>query len=407
MAEYIENVLGQTSKLDWAMPFQRTGAFPLDRSTLFSSLADAQAYAKGDGSDERSLGGAAYVGQVISVFEGGVATAYLIANKGVLTKLAATTSTGDLAADIVALQGALASLTNDVKANKEALKNVYTKSETDSAISAAVTNANHLKRKVVGNVDEVEADKNNADALQYIYMVKTGLESDDNKYREYIVVEDESGNRSVEKVGDWEVDLSGYAKTEDVNKELAKKADSDKVYTKEQADQAISGAIEAAIGEDSPSEIKKELDDYKTSNDAAVKKNTDAIDANSDKISALEKIGAEKNIIASVSSDFAISDLRELSLNNISIAKVTNLQDTLNGYSDRITTLESTINTTTTGLKDRVTSLETKISNLGDTYVSIGDFNTVIGNLENMKSTGRKVLEDIDALQELMTWKNI
>lgn len=407
MAEYIENVLEQTSKLDWAMPFQRTGAFPLDRSTLFSSLADAQAYAKGDGSDERSLGGAAYVGQVISVFEGGVATAYLIANKGVLTKLAATTSTGDLAADIVALQGALASLTDDVKANKTALENVYTKSETDTAISVAVTNANHLKRKVVGSVDEVEADKDNADALQYIYMVKTGLESDDNKYREYIVVEDESGNRSVEKVGDWEVDLSDYAKTEDVNKELAKKADSDKVYTKEQADQAISEAIDVAIGEDAPSEIKKELDEYKASNDIAVKKNTDAIDANSDKIAALEKVGAEKNVITSVSSDFAVSDLRELSLNNISIAKVTNLQDTLDGYSDRITTLESAINTTTTGLKDRVTSLETKISNLEDTYVTINDFNTVIGSLEDMKTTGRKVLEDIDTLQELMTWKNI
>ena len=407
MAEYIENVLEQTSKLDWAMPFQRTGAFPLDRSTLFSSLADAQAYAKGDGSDERSLGGAAYVGQVISVFEGGVATAYLIANKGVLTKLAATTSTGDLAADIVALQGALASLTDDVKANKTALENVYTKSETDTAISVAVTNANHLKRKVVGSVDEVEADKDNADALQYIYMVKTGLESDDNKYREYIVVEDESGNRSVEKVGDWEVDLSDYAKTEDVNKELAKKADSDKVYTKEQADQAISEAIDVAIGEDAPSEIKKELDEYKASNDIAVKKNADAIDANSDKIAALEKVGAEKNVITSVSSDFAVSDLRELSLNNISIAKVTNLQDTLDGYSDRITTLESAINTTTTGLKDRVTSLETKISNLEDTYVTINDFNTVIGSLEDMKTTGRKVLEDIDTLQELMTWKNI
>ena len=32
MANYKENF---ASKLDWAMPFQRTGAFPLDRSNLF------------------------------------------------------------------------------------------------------------------------------------------------------------------------------------------------------------------------------------------------------------------------------------------------------------------------------------------------------------------------------------
>ena len=33
------------SKLDWAMPFQRTGKFPLDRSSIFSSYADALKYA--------------------------------------------------------------------------------------------------------------------------------------------------------------------------------------------------------------------------------------------------------------------------------------------------------------------------------------------------------------------------
>ena len=57
------------SKLDWAFAFQRTGAFPLDRSSLFSSFADAEAYARGDKSDERVLGGTSYVGQPISVYD--------------------------------------------------------------------------------------------------------------------------------------------------------------------------------------------------------------------------------------------------------------------------------------------------------------------------------------------------
>ena len=68
MTDYISNVVNQTSKLDWAFPFQRTGAFPIDRSSLFSSLEDAIAYASGVGNDERALGGTSYIGQPISVY---------------------------------------------------------------------------------------------------------------------------------------------------------------------------------------------------------------------------------------------------------------------------------------------------------------------------------------------------
>ena len=69
MSEYIFDVVSQTSKLDWAYAFQRTGAFPLDRTSLFSSLADAETYAKGDESDARKVGGVSYVGQPVSVYD--------------------------------------------------------------------------------------------------------------------------------------------------------------------------------------------------------------------------------------------------------------------------------------------------------------------------------------------------
>ena len=69
MSEYIFDVVSQTSKLDWAYAFQRTGAFPLDRTSLFSSLVDAEAYAKGDESDARKVGGVSYVGQPVSVYD--------------------------------------------------------------------------------------------------------------------------------------------------------------------------------------------------------------------------------------------------------------------------------------------------------------------------------------------------
>jgi hypothetical protein len=80
-----------------------------------------------------------------------------------------------------------------------------------------------LKRKVVDQIEDINLDE--ADADQYIYMIPSGLEEDDNKYYEYIVIEtkivDEEGIetliKSIERVGSWSVDLSDYAKISDLN----------------------------------------------------------------------------------------------------------------------------------------------------------------------------------------------
>jgi hypothetical protein len=56
-------------------------------------------------------------------------------------------------------------------------------------------------------------------------MIPTGFEDEDNKYDEYIVIEtkvvDDEGIetviKAIERVGTWEVDLSEYAKKDDVN----------------------------------------------------------------------------------------------------------------------------------------------------------------------------------------------
>lgn len=69
------------NKLDWALMFQRTGQFPLDRTDLFSSYADAEKYAKGDvknNPDSRELAGTSYVGQIITVYENDTVTVYKI-----------------------------------------------------------------------------------------------------------------------------------------------------------------------------------------------------------------------------------------------------------------------------------------------------------------------------------------
>ena len=63
---YIDNFTGKV--WDWTKPFQRTGKFPLDRSSMFASYEDALLYAKGDGSDSRGLGATSYIGQTITVW---------------------------------------------------------------------------------------------------------------------------------------------------------------------------------------------------------------------------------------------------------------------------------------------------------------------------------------------------
>lgn len=87
--------------------------------------------------------------------------------------------------------------------NTNLTTNFYTKTDTDTAIATVVSQAGHLKREVVNTLPAVE------DAAEdVIYLL---LDADDvagNKYDEYMLV-----NGAFERLGDWEVDLSGYATT--------------------------------------------------------------------------------------------------------------------------------------------------------------------------------------------------
>ena len=65
------------SKMNWGNVFERSYATPLDRTELFESLSDAEAYAKG-GSDSRGLSGISYPGQVLVVLDNGDPTVYVI-----------------------------------------------------------------------------------------------------------------------------------------------------------------------------------------------------------------------------------------------------------------------------------------------------------------------------------------
>ena len=81
------------------------------------------------------------------------------------------------------------------------ISDAYTKTQTDSAISTAIANADHLKRKIVTSLPGTEeADEHT------IYMVGSGAGSEDSVYEEYMLI-----NGGFEKVGSSKVDLTNYA----------------------------------------------------------------------------------------------------------------------------------------------------------------------------------------------------
>lgn len=87
MASYIELF---KSKMNWFNTLERTGEFPLDRSSMFDSYTDAAKYALGTGEDSRGLGKTAYVGQIITVYENGNVDVYKISADRVLESIGGT-----------------------------------------------------------------------------------------------------------------------------------------------------------------------------------------------------------------------------------------------------------------------------------------------------------------------------
>lgn len=78
--------------------------------------------------------------------------------------------------------------------------------DVERAIAEAVAGADHLKREIVGALPAIgDADPNT------IYMIPNGLQEDDNKYYEWILIDG-----VFEQVGSWEVDLRDYAKASDL-----------------------------------------------------------------------------------------------------------------------------------------------------------------------------------------------
>lgn len=124
---------------------------------------------------------------------------------------------------VAGLSSAVAGLredVNDLTTDLNALSgNVYTKEET----LAEIAKAEHLKRKIVSSLTEAqEYMSTHDDAEQYIFMVPSENSLNGDKYDEYLVITIGDNLRSLEKVGSWEIDLSGYATTAQLENKVDK-----------------------------------------------------------------------------------------------------------------------------------------------------------------------------------------
>lgn len=329
-------------KLNFSVSFNPTSAFPLDARSYFESYesavsAAATAMPAGDSNTVY------YYGQTLCVVESNIATLYIIQPDKTLSKVGGAievdanqfllTEEGQLSllgfADAVAgaqlvkssdgkiqwvkpdtstvegLATEVEALRQDVTTIQGKIDNIYTKTETDSAIATAIAGANHLKRAIVESLPEVaEAD------LNTIYMVPKTSGSGQNTYDEYMVL---SG--AWEILGNTDVDLTDYVTTDTLNTELGKKVD------------------------------KVEGSRLLTSEEAT-------------KLQGIE-VGAEKNTVDSVSNEFTISEERELSIVAVDQSKVTGLADALNG---KVSVEESkglSTNDFTNELKGKLDGIET------------------------------------------------
>lgn len=220
MSEYIFDVVSQTSKLDWAFAFQRTGAFPLDRSSLFSSYEDAVAYARGDKSDARELGGSSYVGQPVSVYDADNETVNLYI----------------------------------IEADRT-LKEVGSAPIGDNASIEIVDGRVQLKDFGVGYYAYVSAVKNEdgevTEPSKYVYTegFKEGLEARVRLEGEnYAIAWYEPSGETIEDINatleSVKSDIEALQEAvKDIPTELAKKANAEDVYTKAETDKAIADEI--------------------------------------------------------------------------------------------------------------------------------------------------------------------
>lgn len=215
------------------LSIRRGNPFPIDEYSVWYDSGEMNTYAQ--------TSPVAYVGQVLTLVneEENTVEAYVIQNAaGTLTKLAATTASGDLTEDVQTLQGQVSNLiaqvgtkgegsqltANDVwaaldeidAAYKAALGNYYNKTETDEKINTALTSA----YKAAGSVEFASLPTPAAGEEGKVYNVSDAFQTNENFVEaagqsypagtNVVCVETEPDTYKWDAISGF-VDLSGYA----------------------------------------------------------------------------------------------------------------------------------------------------------------------------------------------------
>lgn len=440
-------------KLDWAMSFQRTGTFPLDRSSMFSSLEDATAYAKGDGSDSRALGGTAYIGQILVVYSDDEVSAYIITSDRSLQKLAATSSTGDLAGDvntlkgqmtqalekIGTLEGSVGTINSSLTEAQGDITELRTNSATKTELQGVTGNVTALKGRmdtaegditaVEGRMDIAEADITQlkskiTNTLHYVGVSSTDPADGTVTIGEEVYAEPQIGDVVFYNPNNTEFAWNGTAWEElgsgdhisrtqvaatYATKESVEAVD-DRVDTVDAkfANYATTESMTAAIGAETSAreEAVEGLDGRIEALETASKTYLPKTEAESTYVKKEE----DKSLIAdtdaaklqglanikSVGTEFTLNgETGELSVNKIAQNKVEGLSDALAGKAD---------DTDVTAVGGRVTALETAVGEAADPasaegsiYARIAQLKAdvaVAGKVDDVKVNGVSVVSD-------------
>ena len=213
-------------------------------------------------------------------------------------------STG-LIARVEALEAQDGVLAGEIGTLKTGLDNVYTKKDTDNAIAAAIAAVDHLSREIV------EALPENANA-NVIYMVLREGGTGQDVYNEYMYI-----NGTWEIIGDTSVDLTGYAKKEDI---LVKSVSSDFTVT-EVGQLALNANAAPKIDGSNISNIAiSNVTGLQTALDSKVAAEEGKSLISETLITKVENLAE----IKSVSTEFTLTD-GELSVNAIAADKITGL----------------------------------------------------------------------------------
>lgn len=298
-----------------------------------------------------------------------------------------------LYAEVERLDQAIATESERVNAalnEKANVNDVYTKLE----VNQLIADVEHLKREIVDSLPAIdEADVNT------IYMLPSGLQEDDNKYYEWIVIDGK-----FERVGSWEVDLTDYAKAADlaqVQEDVGAieeaidgrllsdddKTKLEKLVLSDDGTVGVSGTINASN--------VKELDTWLENNSADHVKNL--TDAN-----LSEELAEKVNFITSVNNaDFTVVN-GQLSLNTTNGRLITNeeiktLQAVASGeFNNFVKSVNEDVFSVVDGKLDLValpTDLFTPV---------VGDMTQLVNYTE-----GTTIVNELNNIYEMLTWNEM